>query len=1003
MASQRSTAWRIANNPGVDLFYELRLSGLPYRVYESINPYASSWPVPWTLPAGVTAIPGLMTPDDQMEQSMEDILGGVCTPERIRLELVDHDYGDATSGIMYKFFGRLFATGRVFNDTSVKYGFLSEDVFPTSTTVKVRSHQTFDASGVLHIGGEAIAYSSVSKASNVSTFTISARNQYPAYTSADGARTFPPTPYYRSWDGSAASEVPTRETMVATVPYTIVGRIACLYVGHRLPGNPAGWPEAESQRLCMLIGRIQSVNYKAGKWVIELESVSSDLEQSLAAPDLPQAKLVPQIHTPDAEWRSFWIYATRLDASGNWGIAMSGGEPIREKITIDDTVLTDSGFGTAAERLCGSVMGKIALLGFTNPIRKLIRNVRVAPGTDGGRIVFEGNVSDAAGLDGDERIMVTHAASGAVGALAKGQVNYRSLLVVMGFPASTRFFTSVDGDTTAAGEHLFSIAAERAPPTVFVPSDSDATCTLQLAANDATNPSPGYRFDTGPGAYDKAYVRFGDGQVFYLTGKAAGTITVHNAAGALYWFDAGLAAAHGGTMAYYVPQGQAATVEQIIVHPDPTGVSGVLPDSAAAIWRLLCSTWQSSVNDGEYQWFNVTGVGLGWNTIVDKASFRRGIDDVGGFGRLCIVDSRTKWMDLFRPAARENHAHLLWDPETEYFTIRKLHLPTSAEAVTLQFTESNRPEWDNWTDGQEDKTMLRTGWTLKYGYSFYSKKYMTEIHQLDPFARAQFQAASKVETIEDPTLPVGLDGPAAEIFGRLIARSVFHRYPWRRYRRRVNLRGMLLAPGSVHKIVDATIHNPYTGVMGITSGDNIYGILVKVSRYPKTCTADIEFIVAGFDTSNVRPWSPCGLIDSDVVAEVGGGGDPPTYYGYAPTSKTIYFDRWYTNNSNAAYYDGIDLLAGDPIIMMTRDNDGAPTVYSGTVATVAADGRSCTLTTDPTAGAGISTGAGGLFPHWIVILQTYSAQTAVRQSGVSFMGAAASGLIESTARLNLFA
>lgn len=116
-------------------------------------------------------------------------------------------------------------------------------------------------------------------------------------------------------------------------------------------------------------------------------------------------------------------------------------------------------------------------------------------------------------------------------------------------------------------------------------------------------------------------------------------------------------------------------------------------------------------------------------------------------------------------------------------------------------------------------------------------------------------------------------------------------------------------------------------------------------------------------------------------------------YGYDSATKRLYCTRWYTAHATAS--DGIDFLAGDTIIVMSRDNDGAPSYYAtDTIASVATDGSYVVLTT------GLSTPLTAV--HHVVILQSYTAATAVRQAGVSFQGDGAAQAIAATARLHRY-
>src|SRR4051812_42812141 len=80
---------------GQDLvpFFYLRITGLPFYLFATVNPSASTYgSFAWSTPTGFPATwaqRGLQLPDDTIEQKLPDIIGGVASPARCRLSVID--------------------------------------------------------------------------------------------------------------------------------------------------------------------------------------------------------------------------------------------------------------------------------------------------------------------------------------------------------------------------------------------------------------------------------------------------------------------------------------------------------------------------------------------------------------------------------------------------------------------------------------------------------------------------------------------------------------------------------------------------------------------------------------------------------------------------------------------------------------------------------------------------------------------------------------------------
>src|SRR5678809_864601 len=83
----------IAGTQSHEQFFYLRISGLPYYIFATIDPSSSrygsfAWSAPTDYPA-TWAQRGLQLPDDEIEQKLPDLIGGLASPARMRLSVID--------------------------------------------------------------------------------------------------------------------------------------------------------------------------------------------------------------------------------------------------------------------------------------------------------------------------------------------------------------------------------------------------------------------------------------------------------------------------------------------------------------------------------------------------------------------------------------------------------------------------------------------------------------------------------------------------------------------------------------------------------------------------------------------------------------------------------------------------------------------------------------------------------------------------------------------------
>lgn len=864
-----ATTTRITDDTGVRFFHELRITGLPYRFYSAVNPYSSTYGSnAWTLPTDVTAVRGLMLPDDSMTQGLKDITGGFATPEKIRVQLVDFDAHDSAG--TYKYLGRLFAIGRALSSTAVTTGYLNADLSASTTdagTFTARAKTVIPA-GYVYLPAETIDTSTSVLASGIDTFTIdtSGRNKWPCYTSADGATTWPPVPYYRVGGGASAIDREAAAPRIASEPFTVVGRTCALYLGHMMPAGDV--PEAEAQRLCLTVGRIMSMRYEGGLFELEIESVMADLDSQACAPDMATASIPEQISIPDTDWGTLQIGCYAEDAVGNvtsqgYVALLIGAStyPTLQDVCneLNRAMSTWAESATTTYGLIKRCEPKFGV--FVSADGKGRAGLQYVPKAGPASSGLSDKVLWLALRHNRSKIKDPSASPVEDGTMQE------SLLCALGFPTGESEFrqggmaadVGLDDTLAGAGSFLY-IVAEAEPYGVFIPTSSYINNVINIASSGAisgTDAAPGQRFFTAQAADEpSAWVRFGDGQIVQLHAKSGTTLGTRNANPMLLEAMQELDGKARSTFYYAVPRGQGGgTVEQVLVCPDP-GTFLSPTDNAKFIGRLICSDWNATV-DGEYDVYP-EGVGMGMNTLMDKASMRLGYGTAPP-SRIAVIDRTTKLKDLWEPIGKETHTFLVWDADSERFAMRRLLIPSSASAETYRFTDSNRMSPNDVTRYDEDFTMVRVGWTIKYAWHSGEKKLMREIGFTDQSARSMFQVAAKIEEIKDPTL-VRMS-TAAEVLAGLASGSVYYRYPWVRCARSINRTALALSPGTVHQVVDATIHNPYTGAFGITAGDAVYGLLTEVTRNPATGDCFIEFLIPPVDYGNLRPWSPTALVD----------------------------------------------------------------------------------------------------------------------------------------------
>lgn len=954
----RSVAAYITDTTLYRPFYYLKITGLPYYFFAVIDPTDSQYGVSaWTLADGYTAVGGMDVPRGQFDQSLNDIIGGIASAERTTLDLMDFKVVDTNGS--HSFFGRLLSPGRFTANTSAVFGDLTQDIGPTDAgevlIVKPRGG-AFAADADTYVGGETMGISTVTPgAGTIQQIFVTDRNKYPCHSG------YPPTPFYRVQADPTGAYNPAVAGLVSQGgPITFVGRSAALYIGHLLPD---GRPEPEASSLCRMIGHVKGVTAgrEPGRYSIEIESVMKDLDTAKVAPQLAHSTMLGRIHLPTTDDRTihFGVVVTNQT---------SGSDSKQASFTIDDGTTNVYDDVIAVQRALNAGFRANILTAGTAPY-KFTFYCSPAAASDRFTITCACD-TDLTGLD--DWTFTAWIGRNLVWRPPGGVAYAPSILGALGYKDAKR------GDLPLQNDSFIQFEADLPLPVMYIPGNNIATIVPLAAGQDAN----GQRFftDQGDGSA-KAYVRFGTGHIGQITAQTTSSITVKGLA---------VGASSGSAMAYrltpssvsaplYLTKADGLDVDQVI-HIDISGENGT---GDQLFPRLLSSKGYSE--DGEYNVYP-PGVGVGWDGILDKDSFRA-LAGLVGIGVSIDIDSTTTFKDLWTGYAKERGLFLVWDPEVGEITLRQISMPNFAAANTFTFSESNRATVGDMSQWQIDYANLRMSWTFKYGWDPIEKKFTAaEITINDPFAMQAYQQASRVEVIEDRLIPGNRMDMIGDVLESFVGRLRYTQQPWAKITRTVNKRGLLLSPGRYHKVIDANLINPFTGNKGIDSDDELYGFLYSVRSNLSDGSVQVVFLIdQTTDQTTIRPWSPTGLVSFAAASN-----------GYNNATGVVTMDDRFRSTTTGGQFDGIDFLVGDTVAFVTYDNIGAP-VYekTSTITAVATNGSTVTV------GAGL--GAFSSTYETIMVIRNWASATTARRTGasrVSFQGDGDALLINATDRLH---
>lgn len=960
-----NTADILQTEQGLDLFYLLKITGLNVYFFAVTDPTDSKYGgAAWNLD-GIITNDGMMLPDDRLVQSLPDVIGGIAAAERITLTLTDFDAPGATG--MHPFLGRLFSPGiAIANHT---YYELASDIGSTVTTggaVKLRISEagTAPANADYSVGGETITMTGFGApdGTGVCTGTIGLRNKYPC------SSVYPPTPSHRIVKNEAQTGALGRNIIVtpSDTPFTMTGRTAAFYIGHM---TAAGVPCAESEMMLRVLGKIKGYDAgrAGGQYAIEIESLMSELVGAKVAPGLGSAKILDdQIilpawnHGAAVFYRSMELDFGKLDGNGYKFF----------NVVIDDVGVTESRYRRS------DLMRKV--------------NEQLSLSSDQ---VFNGISLGSKFVDGEERhYFSTYISNNFFGGsgLSNGNTigiaaNGWGLMVALGFErpdAATKFWAfeeDTEASTMVTGSKHYTLVATKAVPSVFIPDPiHGGDTTVKFAIRGMDGSSSQYFFtDQANGQAGVAYAQLGDGTIVELAAvshDATGDyLTTGNRQIFQYKPDVrNPTPAEVLNPFYYVPRNADATVKQVVV----SGSATQDVDPGIMMAQLLASYDYDSAID-QINYFS-EGVGFNWNRVLDRDAFSS-LSAVGAnYPRLAVIDSETKVADVFGPLLKEYGVGIVWDPAAARVTMRTLRIPAAPGAHAVAFSEDNRSSVTDRTAPKSDQSNARSSWTLKWGWDLASQKFTGTTFTVPDIAVLSAGITEKGETIEDKTIAFASDLDPWEFLNTMIfSRSDIYRQEWVRCHRTLNRFGLTLSPGSYHQIIDNTITNPFTGLMGITAADAIYGLLMSVTGNPATGMCEVEFLMSKQGRSSLfRPWAPTGMVDYNAAGR-----------GYDNATGIVTMARRYS--SHPTNHDGYDFLVGDNVALMAWDASPTGLGYSvtSTITAIAVDGSTVTVA------AGL--GAIPAETEVILTLSDYATATTVRRDSVSYQGNTSTRIIES--------
>jgi hypothetical protein len=939
-------------------FFYVKFNGLPYYFFCGIDPTDTTkyGDAAWTLPTGFSAVQGMILPTSPLDQALPNIIGGIASAERITVDLLDFDVMQSTGS--YSFFGRLIAaSGRFIFNTSTTIGQVTQDIEPDDTGAVLRVLPLHSGSGDfvadddVYIGGETIGISTVSTSvvGSVSyqVITVTERNKYQCHSG------YPAKPFYhveKDPDGNVILQTAGYATQGG--PFSFIGRAAALYIGHLMPD---GRPEPEANSLCRLIGHVKGL--AAGKepntFSVEIESVMANLGDTAVAPHLAHAELLPGIHILNDADRSMSIGVSVLD---------SGGVAIASKF---ESITVAAGTYTTLDSLIHALNLSFAASDLASD--GFLFAATTLPNSDGPPVVII-SCTAVGSLVGNLRAEV-QIASGASQVTSGTRLG---LLFVLGFDR-WQF-----GSIPDLAHPTYTFTADRPAPVVYIPGNNVSAEVFIRSGPDAN----GQRFFTDQGdGTGNAYVRFSTGQIGRLTDSTTNSITLIGVLGG--GSLAGRSASSIASAPLILYAGDALTVEQVIhISPSKYGIRGSGDDLLPA---LLASKGYDK--DTEYNIFPV-GVGLGFDGILDKDSFREAMGLIARGAVEIDIDSSMKFSDLFTGYAKERGMFLVWDPATESIACRTLDLPNFSLAGDYTFSTSNRSKPDDRSQWQMDTANLRTSWTMKFGWNGIEKKFLApELTINDPFAmQTTGQKGLRTEAIEDRLIPSSAQDTVTDVIASLVDRFRFTRNPWMKIKRTINKTGLLLSPGKYQKIVDPTLINPFTGILGIDDDDELYAYVFGVRTSLGDGKGEVTLLLdRSMAQTLLRPYSPVGLLDFS-------GG----HNGYNTLSGQCTMARRYCSSTDTSKYDGVDFRVGDKVALVSFDDNGAPLYEKkGTVTGVSADGATVVID--------IGLGAVSASVETLMILQDWADATTDRRTGdnrVSFQGDGDALLIDGTDQLH---
>lgn len=458
-------------------------------------------------------------------------------------------------------------------------------------------------------------------------------------------------------------------------------------------------------------------------------------------------------------------------------------------------------------------------------------------------------------------------------------------------------------------------------------------------------------FDVGGGSTTNGFAAIG-GQVFAVAHSAGILGITHANLGPMNGPLGGAVHEYGPKIVIAIPDDAGnvpVRVRQVFVEQG---------DVATITLRLLLSTGTSAYNDATYDVHTASGFGVGMPySLVDVNSFK------GLQGRIhtLILDKPRRFSDLLQRILEVGGGYLVWRRG-------KIAVARPGEPAfglgTYSLNESNkaRPEKDTYVRGADSViNQVKIKYNRTVDGSYRGDFTVRALRSISDFGERR-AVTIEADGVYDGMLgvPSGLDEAIATAAAAL---SYFSR-PLCVVTRSYDFSLMGMASGDTANLTSEYVPDPTTGTRGVTTWPCW---LLSTEWDPQTGqgTCKVGFLPE-FAATQRTLWAPSGEVSS---ASVGGGKLILNLqaHKYTPSSATA---------TDASHFPAGYKVA----IRSISETSGVGTTYVGTIESISGTNQ-LTLTTDPTAGAGLNTTT----DRWIVEFDDYATSITAQKNGFAYI------------------